>query len=63
VDLLIPVFVVPGDTPEERAFLTRRAPANRLAFYGSTKNYAFQFTPTSAFDGVSEALKQPTEIR
>jgi len=54
VDLLIPVFVVPGDTPEERAFLTRRA-REQIGFYGSTKNYAFQFTDLG-FDGVSEAL-------
>lgn len=54
VDLLIPVFIVPGDTPEERAFLVRRA-REQIGFYGSTKNYAFQFTDLG-FDGVSEAL-------
>jgi probable F420-dependent oxidoreductase len=53
-DLLIPVFIVPGDTPEERAFLTQRA-RTQIGFYGSTKNYAFQFTDLG-FDGVSEAL-------
>jgi probable F420-dependent oxidoreductase len=42
VDLLIPAFIVPGDTPEERAHLTDRA-RRQIAFYGSTKNYAFQF--------------------
>jgi probable F420-dependent oxidoreductase len=53
-DLLVPVFIVPGDTPEERAFLLRRA-REQIGFYGSTKNYAFQFTDLG-FDGVSEAL-------
>jgi probable F420-dependent oxidoreductase len=42
VDLLIPVFIVPGDTPEERSYLTHRA-KTQIGFYGSTKNYAFQF--------------------
>ena len=42
VDLIIPVFAVPGDTPEEREPLVRRA-RSQIAFYGSTPNYAFQF--------------------
>jgi probable F420-dependent oxidoreductase len=53
-DLLIPVFIVPGDSAEERAFGVRRA-REQIGFYGSTKNYAFQFTDLG-FDGVSEAL-------
>jgi len=54
VDLLIPVFIVPGDTAEERAFLTERA-RHQIAFYGSTKNYAFQFDDLG-FTGTSEKL-------
>lgn len=42
VDLLVPVFIVPGDSHEARAELAERA-RFQLAFYGSTKNYAFQF--------------------
>ena len=42
VDLLIPVVVAPGDTPEERAPLVEFA-RGQIAFYGSTRNYAFQF--------------------
>lgn len=42
VDFIVPVFAVPGDTPEERAPLLRRA-RTQIAFYGSTPNYAFQF--------------------
>lgn len=42
IDLIVPVFAVPGDTPEERAPLLQRA-RTQIAFYGSTPNYAFQF--------------------
>jgi len=54
IDLLIPVFIVPGDTAEERAFLTHRA-RTQIAFYGSTKNYAFQFDDLG-FEGTSARL-------
>jgi probable F420-dependent oxidoreductase len=54
VDLLVPVFVVPGDTPEERAELTHRA-RTQIGFYGSTKNYAFQFDDLG-FEGTSARL-------
>jgi len=54
IDLLIPVFIVPGDTPEERAFLVHRA-RTQIAFYGSTKNYAFQFDDLG-FEGMSAKL-------
>jgi probable F420-dependent oxidoreductase len=56
VDLLIPVFIVPGDTPEERALLTRRA-RTQIGFYGSTRNYAFQFDDLG-FDGTSAKLNE-----
>jgi probable F420-dependent oxidoreductase len=42
VDLIVPVMAVPGDSPEERSQLLEEARA-RIAFYGSTRNYAFQF--------------------
>ena len=54
VDLLIPAFIVPGDTPEARADLARRA-RTQIGFYGSTKNYAFQFDDLG-FDGTSALL-------
>lgn len=42
IELIVPVFMIPGDTPEERAALTHRA-KTQIAFYGTTPNYAFQF--------------------
>src|SRR3546814_12951565 len=42
VDLIIPVFAIPGDTPEERSALIERT-RFQIAFYGSPTNYAFQF--------------------
>lgn len=42
IDLIIPVFACPGDTPEEREWYTAQA-KRQIAFYGSTPNYAFQF--------------------
>jgi probable F420-dependent oxidoreductase len=56
VDLLIPVFIVPGDSPEERELLARRA-RTQIGFYGSTKNYAFQFDDLG-FDGTSAKLNE-----
>jgi probable F420-dependent oxidoreductase len=56
VDLLIPVFIVPGDTAEDRAVLTRRA-RTQIGFYGSTRNYAFQFDDLG-FDGTSARLNE-----
>lgn len=54
IDLLIPVFIVPGDTPEDRFELLARARA-QIAFYGSTRNYAFQFDDLG-FEGTSARL-------
>lgn len=54
IDLIVPVFAVPGDTPEERAALTHRA-KTQIAFYGTTPNYAFQFTDLG-YEGVTEKL-------
>jgi probable F420-dependent oxidoreductase len=56
VELIIPVFAVPGDTPEERSKLLERARAG-IAFYGSTRNYAFQFDDLG-FEGTSARLNE-----
>ena len=48
------MFIVPGDTPEEREPLARRA-RTQIGFYGSTRNYAFQFDDLG-FDGTSATL-------
>jgi len=56
VDFLIPVFIVPGESPEDRALLTRRA-RTQIGFYGSTRNYAFQFDDLG-FDGTSAKLNE-----
>lgn len=54
VDLIVPVFVVAGDTAAEREPLLRRA-KEQIAFYGSTKNYSFQFDDLG-FTGLSARL-------
>jgi probable F420-dependent oxidoreductase len=54
-DLLIPVFVAPGDSPEEREFLTART-RRQIAYYGSTPNYSFQFDDLG-FEGTSEKVR------
>jgi alkanesulfonate monooxygenase SsuD/methylene tetrahydromethanopterin reductase-like flavin-dependent oxidoreductase (luciferase family) len=56
VDLIIPVFAIPGDTPEERAALIDRT-RFQIAFYGSTRNYAFQFDDLG-FEGTSARLNE-----
>jgi len=56
VDLIVPVFAIPGDTPEERAALVETA-RFQIAFYGSTKNYAFQFDDLG-FDGTSARINE-----
>ena len=54
VDLIVPVFAAPGDTPAERAPLVERA-RRQVGFYGSTKNYAFQFDDLG-YEGISAKL-------
>lgn len=54
VELIIPVFAVAGDTPEERENLIRNA-KTQIAFYGSTPNYAFQFDDLG-FEGTTQKL-------
>ncbi len=56
IDLIIPVFAVPGDTPEERKPLADRA-RMQVGFYGSTKNYAFQFDDLG-FEGTSAKFNE-----
>jgi len=56
VDLIIPVFAIPGDTHEERAALLDRT-RFQIAFYGSTRNYASQFDDLG-FDGTSARLNE-----
>ena len=50
------MFVIPGDSPEERAKLLARA-RSQIAFYGSTPTYAFQFDDLG-FDGTTEKLNE-----
>ena len=56
IDLIVPVFAIPGDTPEEREALVHRT-RTQLAFYGSTPNYAFQFDDLG-FTGTTMKLGQ-----
>lgn len=56
VDLIVPVFAIPGDTPEERAPLIERT-RFQVAFYGSTKNYAYQFDDLG-FEGTSARINE-----
>jgi probable F420-dependent oxidoreductase len=54
-DLIVPVFAVAGDTPEERAPMMSRA-KQQIAFYGTTPNYSFQFDDLG-FEGTTTALR------
>ncbi len=56
VDLIVPVFTVVGDSPEEQE-ATRAAAKSQIAFYGSTKNYGFQFDMLG-FEGTSAKLNE-----
>jgi len=56
VELIVPVFAVPGDTPEERA-TTEQLARQQIAFYGSTRNYAYQFDDLG-FEGTSARLNE-----
>lgn len=55
LDLIIPVFACPGDTPEERQPYLDRA-KRQIAFYGSTPNYAFQFDDLG-FEGTTGRIR------
>jgi len=52
--LSVPVFTIVGDTEDERARWRDRA-RFQIAFYGSTKNYAFMFDMLG-FEGTSAAI-------
>ena len=54
IALIVPVFAIPGDTPEERARMIQIA-RTQIAFYGSTPNYAFQFEDLG-FTGMTAKL-------
>jgi len=56
IDLIIPVFACPGDTPEERAGYVATA-RRQIAFYGSTPNYAFQFDDLG-FEGTTGRIRE-----
>jgi probable F420-dependent oxidoreductase len=56
IELIVPVVAIVGDSPEERAPLVERA-RSQLAFYGSTRNYAFQFDDLG-FEGTSARLNE-----
>ncbi len=56
IDWIVPVFTVVGDTPEEQEPFRQRA-KQQIAFYGSTKNYAFQFDMLG-FEGTSARLNE-----
>jgi len=56
IDLIIPVFACPGDSPEERASYVATA-KRQIAFYGSTPNYAFQFDDLG-FEGTTGRIRE-----
>ncbi|MEM7095290.1 MAG: TIGR03617 family F420-dependent LLM class oxidoreductase [Actinomycetota bacterium] len=56
VDLIIPVFACPGDTPEDRAAYVATA-KRQIAFYGSTPNYSFQFDDLG-FEGTTSRIRE-----
>lgn len=56
VDLIIPVFTVPGDSAAERE-PWRKLARQQVAFYGSTPNYAFMFELLGR-PGTTEAIRE-----
>lgn len=56
IDFIVPVFAVPGDSPEERADLLHRA-KTQIAFYGTTPNYHFQWDDLG-YEGMTAKLGQ-----
>ena len=55
IDLIVPVFAIPGDSPEERAGGVLRC-KTQIGFYGATPNYAFQFDDLG-YVGMREKLR------
>jgi probable F420-dependent oxidoreductase len=65
IDLIIPVIVAAGDTPEERANPILEAKTT-IGFYGATPNYAFQFDDlghTGMRDQLRDCLKTGDNAR
>jgi probable F420-dependent oxidoreductase len=56
IELVIPAFTIVGDTEEEREPLRQQA-RTQIAFYGSTRNYAFMFDMLG-FEGTSARLNE-----
>ena len=56
VDLIVPIFAIAGDSPAELAPKIART-KTRIAFYGSTPNYAFQFDDLG-FEGTGPMLNE-----
>jgi probable F420-dependent oxidoreductase len=56
VQLIVPVFTAPGDTPEARAPWWERA-RFQVAFYGSTPNYGFIFDQLG-FEGTTPRIRE-----
>ncbi len=56
IDLLIPAFICPGDTHEDRRRYVEYA-RRQIAFYGSTPNYAFQFDDLG-FEGTTGRVRE-----
>jgi len=54
IDLIIPVFAIPGDSAEERQSMINRT-RMQISFYGSTPNYSFQFDDLG-YDGTTQKL-------
>jgi probable F420-dependent oxidoreductase len=55
VDLIVPVFAIPDDSPDRGALVERAR--LQIGFYGSTRNYAFQFDDLG-FDGTSAKMNE-----
>jgi probable F420-dependent oxidoreductase len=65
VDLIVPVIVAAGDTPEERAQPIAEA-RTTIGFYGATPNYSFQFDDlghTGLRDKLRDALRANDNAR
>ena len=60
VQLAVPVFTIVGDTEEERA-PWRSMARSQIAFYGSTRNYGFQFD-IHGFEGTSSRLNERLKV-
>jgi probable F420-dependent oxidoreductase len=56
IELIVPVFACPGDSPEERAEYVATA-KRQIAFYGSTPNYHFQFDDLG-FEGTTGRIRE-----